>query len=199
MKKILLTLALIVSTISYAQSPQIISTNRKVDLGLSVYWSGYNLGTTAPEKYGSYFAWGEIDSKELYNETTSQNTGKNIGNNICGTGYDAAHKSWGGAWRLPSWKEWQELIDECTWEWTTYKGVNGYIVTGPNGNSIFLPANGYIMGNEFQFKGERGVYHSGTAGENHSRSYNLSFGTKGIYEDDYRREYGLGIRPVQNK
>ena len=100
---------------------------------------------------------------------------------------------------MPSWKEWQELIDECTWEWTTYKGVNGYIVTGPNGNSIFLPANGYIMGNEFQFKGEWGVYHSGTAGENHSRSYNLSFGTKGIYEDDYKREYGLGIRPVQNK
>ena len=198
MKKILLTLALIVSTISYAQNSQGISTNRKVDLGLSVYWSGYNLGTTAPENYGYYISWGENEPKDFYDESTSRYTGKEIGDNISGTKYDAARALWGGTWRMPTWEEWQELIDECSWTWTIYKGINGYVITGPNGNSIFLPANGYAMNDGIEFEGKRGVYNSSIA-KGEDRSYNISFGKPGVFHDDYRRQYGLGIRPVQNK
>ena len=66
----------------------------------------------------------------------------NIGNNISGTRYDVAHVKWGGSWRMPTEKEIRELVDNCFWKWTTYNGVAGQLVTGPNGNSIFLPATG---------------------------------------------------------
>ena len=57
-------------------------------------------------------------------------------------GDDIASKQLGGSWRIPTAGEWQELIDKCTWTWTSYNGVNGYRITGPNGSNIFLPAAG---------------------------------------------------------
>ena len=55
---------------------------------------------------------------------------------------DAASVNWGGSWRMPTWNEWDWLLKNCTWTWTSQDGVNGYKVTGTNGNSIFLPAAG---------------------------------------------------------
>lgn len=52
---------------------------------------------------------------------------------------DAATVNWGGAWRMPTKEEQVELIIECNWTLDTMNGVDGYTVTGPNGNSIFLP------------------------------------------------------------
>lgn len=198
MRKVVFLLAVIVSAVSNAQENRTVSTNRKVDLGLSVYWSGYNLGTSSPENCGYYISWGESEHKELYDETNCIYNNRNIGSDISGTRYDAASTLWGGSWRMPTWNEWQELIDECSWVWTTYKAVNGYIVTGPNGNSIFLPANGYAMGNGIEFKGERGCYNSSIANGT-NRSCNISFSESGQFQDDYKRQYGLGIRPVCNK
>ena len=54
--------------------------------------------------------------------------------------YDAARANWGKNWRMPTAEEQQELLENCSWEWTTLNGVGGMQVTGPNGNSIFLPA-----------------------------------------------------------
>lgn len=51
---------------------------------------------------------------------------------------------WGGTWRTPSAAELNELLNKCSWELTACEGVNGYRVTGPNGNSIFLPLGGSI-------------------------------------------------------
>ena len=45
---------------------------------------------------------------------------------------------------MPTKAEQDELRNNCTWTWTTQNGVNGYKVVGPNGNSIFLPAAGYM-------------------------------------------------------
>ena len=56
---------------------------------------------------------------------------------------DVARVNWGGSWRMPTLNEIIELINNCTWEWRNYNGVNGQLVTGPNGNSIFLPAAGF--------------------------------------------------------
>ena len=69
----------------------------------------------------------------------------NIGNNISGTEYDEARQKWGGSWRMPTKEEFNELLSKCTWTWMTYKGINGYKVTGPNGDSIFLPAVGSFV------------------------------------------------------
>ena len=56
---------------------------------------------------------------------------------------DAATRKLGSPWRMPTKEEIRELLDHCTWNWTTQDGVNGCEVKGPNGNSIFLPAAGY--------------------------------------------------------
>lgn len=126
-----------------------VSAGAVVDLGLSVYWCSCNVGAEAPEEYGDYYAWGETKPKSsytqanysYYNNDTKVYT--DIGENICGTEYDAATVNLGSDWRLPTKDEMKELVDKCTWEWTQINGVNGYKVTGTNGNSIFIPAAGY--------------------------------------------------------
>lgn len=130
-----------------------------VDLGLTsgTKWASCNVGADAPEAYGDYFAWGETISKEVYSDTTykyyiaadsvaadssAKKVWKNIGADIAGTEYDAATAVMGDAWKMPTEAQCKELIYECDWAWTEVNGVNGYKVTGKNGNSIFLPAAG---------------------------------------------------------
>ncbi len=117
-----------------------------VDLGLSVYWASCNVGATKPEEYGNYYAWGETSTKNSYSQgnytyyDSDKATYIDIGSDISGTEYDAARVNLGGEWRMPTKDEMTELIKNCSWEWTQINSVNGYKVTGPNGNSIFLPA-----------------------------------------------------------
>lgn len=56
---------------------------------------------------------------------------------------DAATANWGNPWRMPSVRDLKQLIENCTFTWAEHNGFGGYTVTGPNGNSIFLPAAGY--------------------------------------------------------
>ena len=55
---------------------------------------------------------------------------------------DAAYVNWGPQWRTPTLDQMQELEEKCNWQWTKMNNVNGCLVTGPNGKSIFLPASG---------------------------------------------------------
>ena len=132
-----------------------------VDLGLSVKWATCNVGANNPEDYGDYFAWGETTTKDTYKWSTykwcngsSSTLTKYCNNSSYGNnGFtdnktqlelsdDAARANWGGSWRMPTDAEWEELINNCTWTWTTQNGKNGYKVTSKsNGNSIFLPAS----------------------------------------------------------
>lgn len=128
-----------------------VSAGQVVDLGLSVYWASCNLGAEKPEEYGDYYAWGETKPKSsfsrsnysYYDSSTFQYI--EIGNDIAGTEYDAATVNLGNDWRMPTKTEMDELRNNCEWEWTQISGVNGYIVTGKNGNSIFLPAAGWFL------------------------------------------------------
>ncbi len=129
-----------------------------VDLGLSVKWAACNVGASSPLEYGDYFAWGETSPKSEY-------TGKNIiarfgPDDISGNPrYDAARANWGGSWRMPTRDEMQELVEECTWTWTTQDGHVGYKVTSKiNGNSIFLPAAGLRSGSSLKDESEEGSY-----------------------------------------
>lgn len=70
--------------------------------------------------------------------------------------YDQAVSEFGN--RLPSKEQWEELKDECDWTWTG----NGYKVTGPNGNSITLPAAGRPYGTDVSGVGTYGYYWSST-------------------------------------
>lgn len=119
-----------------------------VDLGLSVKWASCNLGAEKPEAYGDYFAFGEIEPKSAYGEENWTNPGvlQLSGEN------DAATRRLGRGWRMPSKKECEELLTECSWELITIEGVKGYQVTGKNGNSIFLPLTGSFYSKEDNYE-----------------------------------------------
>ena len=184
-----------------------------VDLGLSVKWATMNVGATKPEEYGDYFAWGETEEKEYYEWSTYKwcNGSDDTMTKYCtDSGYgivdnktvldpedDVAHVKWGGTWRMPTLNEQKELLNNCTWEWTTQNGVNGYTVTGPNGNSIFLPAAGCRGGTGVDFRGSGGYYWSSSLYSNSSDSaYFLYLISGRYYWNSYYRYFGYSVRPV---
>ena len=185
-----------------------------VDLGLSVKWACCNVGAESPEEYGGYYAWGETEEKDCYDWSTykwyngSYDTmTKYCTNSSYGTvdnktvldpEDDVAHVKWGDGWRMPTKDEIKELVNKCSWEWTTVNGVNGQKVTGPNGNSIFLPAAGYRYGTVLYGRGSFGYYWSGTLYESNSYyAYYLDFdsGGRDWYYYDFRSN-GRTVRPV---
>ena len=170
-----------------------------VDLGLpsGLKWATCNIGASCPEEYGDYFAWGETATKSIYDYDNCASIDKFWGDIGGNSSRDAARANWGGNWRMPTVEEYQELIDNCTWTWTTQNGNRGYKVTGPNGNSIYLPAAGYRHDDKLDFDGGGGCYWSSTPVEsNRGSAYILSV------NDGYRnlgwngRSNGHSVRPV---
>ena len=178
-----------------------------VDLGLSVKWATFNVGATSPEDYGDYFAWGETEPKEEYSwatykwGTSSSNLTKynaTDGKTILDLEDDAAYVQWGDKWRMPSKEEVDELTQQCSWIWTTHNNVNGYKVTGPNGNSIFLPAVGYKGAGPYYPAGKDGLYWTKNTEEGHY-AYGLC-----IHDDAPPKQastkctrcLGFAVRPV---
>ena len=186
---------------------------KAVDLGLSVKWASCNVGAESPEEYGGYYAWGETEEKTDYSWSTykwcngsyttltkyctSSSYGTVDNKTTLDPEDDVAHVQWGGNWRMPTKAEQDELRTKCNWEWTTMNGVKGYQVTGPNGNSIFLPAAGYRLGTGVYDRGSFGGYWSATFYENYSSSaFYLYFRSGGHEWDSYGRGYGHTVRPV---
>ena len=172
-----------------------------VDLGLSVKWATCNVGTKYPERYGNYYAWGEISTKSTYTTDNSKTYARNIEDFSGNQDYDVASAIWQGEWRTPTKDEFNELCNKCTWKLITYKGVNGYKVTSNiNGNSIFLPAAGNKVGGSLADAKEYGYYMSSTPDETSMRSAKyLFFDNKchNIYKG--QRHYALSVRPVIGK
>ena len=171
-----------------------------VDLGLpsGLKWATCNVGASSPEDYGDYYQWGATTSPPNNNYTASncETYGKSIGD-IKGTSRDVAHVKWGGSWRMPTKEEMQELIDKCTWKWKKKGGHHGYIVTGPNGNSIFLPAAGWRYGTSLHRRGELGYYWSSTPYESNTQlAFYLYFNSGSHDTYWYDRSYGRTVRPV---
>ena len=168
-----------------------------VDLGLSVKWATCNVGTSSPEGYGNYYAWGETSTKSTYSESNSVTYGKGFSDIKGNYQYDAARANWGGSWRMPTKAELQELKNNCSWKWTTQNGVKGYKVTGPNGNSIFLPAAGCRGGSSLYDAGSGGYYWSSTPRESDSRNaWYLYFDSSVYFMGSYSRDDGRSVRPV---
>ena len=155
------------------------------------------MGAENPWDYGDYYAWGEIVPKEEFTEENSLTYGIDIPDISGDPEYDAARADWGGTWRIPDETEMNELIEECDWEWTTDHDINGFRITGPNGNSIFLPAAGYMNGTLLDYAGNNGLYWGSTPFEsNPIYSYGLGFlSSYQGYGIDHRY-YGYSIRPV---
>lgn len=174
-----------------------------VDLGLPsrTKWAACNVGASKPEEYGGYYAWGETEEKEVYDESTykffQDDEYVNIGSDISGTEYDVARMKWGGNWCMPTLDDIKELYANCKSEWTTYKGVKGEKFTSKiNGNSIFLPAAGFRINGDLKFAGDYGLYWSSTQyPDNLSYAHRLGFGSGGIEMYGVRR-FGQNVRPV---
>ncbi len=172
-----------------------------IDLGLSVKWAEHNVGATKPEEFGGYYAWGEIEVKDVYNDESykyydnAKEEFINIGSNISATAYDVAYVKWGKNWRMPTNKEIGELCNNCSWSWITVNGVSGYQVTGPNGNSIFLPAAGNCYDAEVYDSGSVGCYWSGTSYDEDDADY-FAFEEGDWWWDDTERPCGFSVRPV---
>lgn len=177
-----------------------------VDLGLSsgLKWATCNVGASAPEECGDYFAWGETEAKTNYSKENSLTyavsdlleQGFIEKNGLLAPSYDAATANWGEGWRMPTRTEYLELIKECTWEWVTLDDVNGYIVTGVNGNHIFLPASGYRYGSFLYEIGEFGYYWNSSKNSDYNTSYRIIFDRESQDVFHFFRCIGLTVRPV---
>ena len=172
-----------------------------VDLGLpsGLKWATCNVGATTPEGYGNCYAWGETTTKATYDEPNSFTYGRYIGDISGNATYDVARANWGSTWRMPTKAEMNELRVNCTWTWTTQNGVNGYRVTGPNGNSIFLPAAGVCVMSSRNYIGEYGRYWVSTPYESITYyAYYLYFSSGGYGVDWSGRYSGYTVRPVSD-
>lgn len=146
--------------VSYNNNPQ------AIDLGLSVRWADRNLGASAPEKLGGHYGWGETRSFPVNYDAYSYDYyqaypyiyADSVINEVVGTGLDAARKRWGSPWRMPTEDEFNALRDSCQWTATTQKGVKGITITGPNGNSIFLPCE--MVGEDYDYSAGKYVTYS---------------------------------------
>ena len=167
-----------------------------VDLGLSVKWATCNIGADSPEDYGNYYAWGETETKDSYTSSTSVTYNVTMDDIAGNAEYDAATANWGSSWRMPTYAEIVELVDSCTWTWTTENDVNGYLVTGSNGNSIFLPAAG-SRDTSLTNAGSNGFYWSSTPFTgSKTNTYHLFFGSSSYSATRSYRYYGFSVRPV---
>ena len=188
-----------------------------VDLGLpsGTLWATCNVGATAPEEYGDYFAWGETEPKEEYTwETYQWCNGSDttltkycIHNDYGYNGFvdgkteldpedDAAYVNWGPSWRMPTVGQLNELIDNCSWTWTTRNGIYGRLFTAPNGNTLFLPAAGGRWG--YRSENSDGVYWTRSIG-NHGSNYafGINFYSEGKQWWNFTRNNGLTVRAVR--
>ncbi len=187
-----------------------INGHEYVDLGLpsGLKWATCNVGARKPEDYGNYYAWGETETKSEYTESNSLTYGLSISElqsqgYIDGSGnltpaHDAARANWGSSWRMPTRAEYWELLNNCTWTWTTQNGVNGYKVTSKtNGNYIFLPAAGWRNGSSHDSAGKSGWYWGSTPdGSNANASSGLDFTSLFQGVNSYFRDGGQSVRPV---
>lgn len=179
-----------------------------IDLGLpsGTKWACCNVGASSPEEYGGYYAWGETEEKDVYDWNTytycdgSESTCHDLGNDIAGTQYDVAYVKWGGSWVMPSKEQQDELLNNCTYTWTTKNGINGGEFTGPNGGTIFLPAAGNRWKENLGLADGLGTYWSSTQYPSYSSTaYNLYFGSPSVSLDNPGRVYGFTVRPVVKK
>lgn len=184
-----------------------------VDMGLSVKWAKYNVGASSPEEYGDYFAWGETQPKKEYSWGTyrycngsASSLNKYNGDRryavvdnkvVLEATDDAASANWGGAWRMPTQEEQDELLNNCTWIWTTMNGVAGYkVISKINGKRIFLPAARSFLGASLGAAGTGGYWSSSLSVDNSLGAGYLSLTTDNVVRKTNIRINGLSVRPV---
>ena len=184
-----------------------------IDLGLpsGLKWATYNVGATRPEQYGDYYAWGEVTQKSVYNWKTykwGRGSNTSLTKYINDSKYgivdgklkldlsdDVAHMKWGGDWRMPTSEDFDELFKKCSKKRVKLNGVNVWQFIGPNGNSIYFPADGTRSEAVLLNTGILGNYWTSTGGGN-DYATEVGSNTKEIWKGGLPRFYGVSVRPV---
>ena len=198
-----------------------------MDLGLpsGLKWATCNVGATKPEESGDYFAWGETEPYYNSLDPLIWKTGKDLSGYAWGSYFDtddngktfkkyttdkktvldaeddAATVNWGATWRMPTYDERNELLDNCTCIWTTMNGVNGRLFTSKkNYATIFFPVTGLFENTTFSNKGDRGRYWSSSLDARtvgfYNNSFLFSFDSFDMSGSDCSRCNGITVRPV---
>lgn len=186
-----------------------------VDLGLpsGTKWATCNLGANSPHEYGDYLFWGDSESVPFGKKINELIDAKIIDNaGIILHIHDRANIEWGNRWFTPSKSECEELVRHCKWNLQKYNGVWGYLITGLNHKSIFLPLSGWTRNGE----AEKHVYETGKEGGYLTNTYNISGTITNYFDTCYIlgisiwdgcepgvREYqratmGMSLRPVSH-
>lgn len=177
---------------------------RPVDMGLpsGVQWANCNVGAESLIDEGLFFSWGNVEghamgeeydfSESVYNTTP----GAAIETDLS-LEQDAARAYQGAPWRMPSSNEFQELIENCTTEWTTMNGVSGMLFTSNvNGKTLFFPATGYYNGTSLLNRGSTGFLWSSKY-SNATNAARLLFNNTGVINvQNTNRFYGYPVRAV---
>ena len=190
------------------------------------YWATTNIGAENPWDSGYYFWWGdtvgykrvndawvasdgssanfsfESDNTPTYGKdiATLQSEGWVTSDGVLAPAHDAAHVQWGGSWRMPTIQELGALNNNCDWTWTTMNGVNGYVVRGRGdyaSASIFLPTAGYGYRTSLYDAGSIGNYWSSVPCWGYYNAWYLYFRSSYHNTDDYDRNLGRPVRPLQ--
>ena len=172
-----------------------------VDLGLpsGTFWATRNVGAEGADQLGNYYQWGhtttevnKIIHKPIYKIPTYNIPELDMP-------HDAARANWGGAWRMPTKEEFEELIGSCKWELAKYGHLIGYLITGPNGNSIFLPRTGYVTCKKLEFLDDSLYWTRQQVGEGIYFAHTLNitpYGEDNIVIHKHAKTDSLAVRAV---
>ena len=209
---------------SYKYTASLTREYESVDLGMDVVWATCNVGASKMEECGSYFAWGAKSAgtsfdwsncpywtkTDVFSKYTTHNacssTSKADGKDKLEEADDVANVLMGNSWRMPTKKEWEDLIGGCTWKWTAVNGVYGYMGTETeNGGTIFFPASGYYDGSGIGYKGTAAYYWTSSLyeGTDDNSAYSVFFNStlspqKPVMSNMLRYK-GVCVRAVRDK
>lgn len=173
------------NTFEYPQN----ASGKAVDLGLpsGTLWADRNLDALDETDEGMLFIWGD--------PTGMNDTVKVPDNvyNISGTEYDIVKEKWGEDWCMPNLEQFNELHDQCSIKKIEKNNIKGYIVTGPNGNTLFFPFSS-LYKNEYFWGWEYQMSWTDTREGDHALSCNI---VDGFHNSDPTLRFT--IRPVRSK
>jgi uncharacterized protein (TIGR02145 family) len=169
-----------------------------VDLGLpsGTLWAKCNVGASSETDYGNYYKYGEGIIQ--YDGSANYYRG---GENPLSPSVDTVTNVMGGQWHMPTKTQYEELINNTTFSWTTINSIKGGKFTATNGNYIFLPAGGYYEGGSSNNNSinKRGGYWSSTPYPGLSQAYYLFFSyemSDNLGIGHYNRNQGYNVRGV---
>ena len=200
-----------ITTMGEKPQDKVINGHKFKDLGLpsGLLWAETNIGASSSADDGYYFAWGETNPKRSYSWSTykwgrnsSSKYNQYDGKTTLDAADDAATVNWGAPCRMPDSSDFRELYSKCDWSWEfSYNGASGYLVTGPNGNTIFLPTSGCRINDDLNDHGLNGDYWSRSLYSDLTDcAHGLHFNWGHTYPtDDFDRNNGFSVRPVAEK